>query len=80
MSQLVSVLQSTHRNTICTGSHSTVPLVSQEIAVKNPDPEAENSDAAVETQRFLSSLKESMEQNEGTPRFDLLLSLGRRNI
>lgn len=37
----------------------------QETAVKNPDPDAENNDAAVETQRLLTSLKESMEQNEG---------------
>lgn len=77
MSQLVRVLQR-WKNTICIGLHPTVPIVSQETAAQNPDPDAENSDAAAETQRFLTSLKESMEQNEGTTQFDFLLSLSRR--
>lgn len=53
-------------NTACIGFPPTDSSMSQETAVKNPDPDAENNDAAVETQRFLTSLKESMEQNEGT--------------
>lgn len=57
------------------GFYSTIPFALicgtgfQETAVKNPDPDTEN-DAAQETQRLLTSLKESMEQNEGTHRFE----------